>query len=201
MEANLRQWKKATQIYDDALVDPFVSKCSLVYESYAKYCIERKKIPSAQKVYIKGLSIGLMQTDVDRLWDDFLDMMRQNGSPELSRMDLYEAISQQLEEGAAELSKPSAQTTNDSSFAQQANGASKLSTLPPVDEGKFDIASVCREYSSKNNGQLLQPLSDLLELESVDPFSVKEKVDFQPASYFVILTTSYSTFSFNVIIF
>lgn len=105
MEQNLRQWKKVVKVYDDALNDPVASKASRVYLAYAEFCKFRGKISSAQKIYIKGLTAGLLEEQADRIWQDFLQTMRENGSPELSAEQLFAAVSSQVDSGS--LTKPS----------------------------------------------------------------------------------------------
>ena len=196
MEINLRQWKKATQVFDDALADPFMSKSGVIYESYARYCIERKRVPSAQKVFIKGLSNALAQTDVDRLWNAFLLMMHENGSPELSKQTLYEAMLQQLE-GSSVLSKPTVTSTPAStpltsstsvSLTQPIPSVSSIAvtterSLPAVADGKFNIASACKDFSTRSPGQLPPQLAALLELESKEANNIS---NFDPAAYLVM---------------
>jgi tetratricopeptide (TPR) repeat protein len=105
MEQNLRQWKKAVQVYDDALNDPVASKAVSVYLAYADLCKLRGKISNAQKVYIKGLTANLSASQTDQIWRDFLLTMRESGSPDLTADQLYAAVSSQ---GAYQsLSKPS----------------------------------------------------------------------------------------------
>jgi hypothetical protein len=104
MEQNLRQWKKAVQVYDDALNDPVASRAVSVYLAYAELCKLRGKISSAQKVYIKGLTAGFPQSETDLIWRNFLLTMRENGSPDLTADQLYNAVSSQV--GFQSLNKP-----------------------------------------------------------------------------------------------
>jgi hypothetical protein len=105
MEQNLRQWKKAVQVYDDALNDPVASRAVAVYLAYADLCKLRGKISNAQKVYIKGLTANFPLCQTDQIWRDFLSTMRESGSPDLTADQLYAAVSSQ---GAYQfLNKPS----------------------------------------------------------------------------------------------
>lgn len=104
MEQNLRQWKKAVQVYDDALNDPVASRAVSVYLAYAELCKLRGKISSAQKVYIKGLTANFPQSQTDLIWRNFLITMRENGSPDLTADQLYNAVSSQV--GFQSLNKP-----------------------------------------------------------------------------------------------
>ena len=43
MEINLKQFKKATTIYDDSLKDPVVNRLADIYLDYVEYCTSRGK--------------------------------------------------------------------------------------------------------------------------------------------------------------
>ena len=75
MEISLRQFKKAVQVFDNALEDPIACRFTEVYLSYAKFCKERGKHANAQKVYIKALKAGHEGVDTDRIWKDFLELI------------------------------------------------------------------------------------------------------------------------------
>ncbi|RYG64993.1 hypothetical protein EON64_12850, partial [archaeon] len=74
-EASLRQFKKATEVYDKAMGDPIVGKVGRIYFSNAEYCISRNKPVSAQKAYIAGLTSGLSAADNTKLWQDLLALI------------------------------------------------------------------------------------------------------------------------------
>ena len=103
-EASLKQWKKAVQIYDDALQDELVSKTSAIYISYADFCIFRKKHSNALKVFVKGLKADLSDVHYDNVWIGFSRFMNNTSPEKLSFDDLYTAISQQVD---IPLKKPS----------------------------------------------------------------------------------------------
>lgn len=105
-EQNFRQWKKAVQVYDDALSDPVASRSISIYIAYAESCKLRGKISNAQKVYIKALTAGFPENETDVIWRDFLKTMKENGSTELTVDQLYAAVSTQV--GDQVLTKPSA---------------------------------------------------------------------------------------------
>ena len=93
MEINLRQYKKAFTVYDKALEDPVVNRCSDIYLAYVEYCQTRGKLPQAQNVFIKGLKAGLLQTEADKLWAKFLSFIQaQQNSPDLTVEQLYDAV-------------------------------------------------------------------------------------------------------------
>ena len=124
MEKYLRQWKKAQQIYEDALKDNIVSKSPEIFISYGNYYKERGKLPNAQKVYLRALTSNLQQNDVDEIWMEYLDTMRKNGSPALTMDQLYNAVSKQVESKTQLLSKPSSDAIAKSSVSSiSANSA------------------------------------------------------------------------------
>jgi hypothetical protein len=137
----------------------------------------------------------LAQVDVDLLWDAFLVMMRENGSPEITKQTLYEAILQQVE-GSSALSKPSVMsvpaspplsTATSVTVAQAAPSVSGIAvttekSLPAVADGKFNIASACKDFSTKSPGPLLPQLASLLELEAKEPNNI---LNFDPVAYLV----------------
>ena len=92
MEINLRQFKRAVQIYDDALNDPIVNRSAEIYLHYVEYCKTRSKLSNAQKVFIRGLSAGLSQGEADKIWTNFLPFIQSQGSQDLTLPDLYEAV-------------------------------------------------------------------------------------------------------------
>ena len=111
MEMNLRQFKRAVQIFDDALNDSIASTTVDIYDAYASYCQDRYdlflipdichllliyflylhgmilycsgKLGNAQKVFIRGLCATdkLSKTALLHLWNQFLLMMKANAAP------------------------------------------------------------------------------------------------------------------------
>ena len=93
MEINLKQFKKATTIYDDSLKDPVVNRLADIYLAYVEYCTSRGKSTSAQNVFLKGLSAGLQQKEADKLWTKFLSFIQaQQQTPNLTVEQLYEDV-------------------------------------------------------------------------------------------------------------
>jgi hypothetical protein len=92
-ESSLKQFKKATEVFDKATSDPFVGKCSQLYEAYAEYLVGRGKLGNAQNAFIKGLCAHLPVEESSRLWKKFLSFMHSaNKSNDLTLQQLYEAI-------------------------------------------------------------------------------------------------------------
>ena len=77
LESGLRQFKKAQQVFENALADPIAGKCGLLFIEYANYSFkERGKVSNAQKVYVKGVTTPNMTTaTTDALWVAFLALM------------------------------------------------------------------------------------------------------------------------------
>jgi hypothetical protein len=96
-ETSLKQWKKAVQVFEDALQDPLVSRQADVYVSYAVFCRSRNKQSNALKAYVRGLKAGLDDEHYDRIWIEFSGFMSSTSTEKLSFDDLYKAVSQQVE--------------------------------------------------------------------------------------------------------
>lgn len=83
-EANLRQFKKAQQVFDNAIADAIAGKCKVTYLEYAAYCKNRNKLANAHKVYVKGVTApDMCAQDRDMIWMTFLDVMHET-SPDLT---------------------------------------------------------------------------------------------------------------------
>ena len=76
-----KQFKSATEAYEEAIHCPVAGASGRVYAEYARFAIERNKRKTAQDVYLKALvqnNGGAVQDEQDRglLWNEFLEMMR-----------------------------------------------------------------------------------------------------------------------------
>ena len=92
--ANHKQFKSATEAYEQAVADPVAQKTGRVWLEYARFLEERNKIKSAQDVYIRVLvedSHMVDEQDQALLWNDFLEMM-QKTKPELTLRELQVAV-------------------------------------------------------------------------------------------------------------
>lgn len=95
-EISLHQFKKAVEVFEKAIVDPIGCKSSVLFQTYAKFCIDRKKFANAQNVYIKALSAGFSDPENTALWGDFLSLMHTvNPNKGLTIVDLYDAVKDQ----------------------------------------------------------------------------------------------------------
>jgi hypothetical protein len=98
--ANAKQWKSATEAYEEATHCPVAGSVGRVFLDYARFAEERNKRKTAQDVYIRAL-VGkggppAVSDEQDRelLWQEFLNMMRQS-NPELTMAALKEAVEQE----------------------------------------------------------------------------------------------------------
>lgn len=98
MEIVLRQYKKAVQVFDNALEDEIASRCTEVYIAYANFCKERSKHGNAAKVYLRGLKSechGHVNTDM--IWKEYLDMARHiPGNDDVTIERLYATVLAEL---------------------------------------------------------------------------------------------------------
>lgn len=105
LEIGLKQWKKAVQVFDDAVQDAIVANNSRIYSAYADFCNSRSKQSNALKAYVKGLKAGLKGEQYDKIWIDFANFMNSTSPQKLSFDELFKAISEQVD---VPLQQPSA---------------------------------------------------------------------------------------------
>jgi hypothetical protein len=139
-EISLKQFKKAVEVFDKAIIDPLGSKSVLVFQAYAKFCVDRNKLANAQNVYIKGLCAGLSDTDNATLWENFLDLMHTvNKSKKLTAKLLYDAVKKQAGVDSAALAPPPTSITSSSSAVSadinSSNSVSANSTSSSMNHG------------------------------------------------------------------
>lgn len=96
-----KQFKSATEAYEEAIRCPVAGTAGRVYAEYARFAVERNKRKTAQDVYKKALIVGAggggaVQDEQDRelLWNDFLEMMRTT-NPDLTMAALRKAVAEQ----------------------------------------------------------------------------------------------------------
>lgn len=97
--ASAKQFKSATEAYEQAVSDPTASTVGRVWLDYAAFCVERSKFRLAQDVYLRALvhgsNNGAVQEEQDRdvLWQSFLEMMQQQrDNPDLTLEELQQAV-------------------------------------------------------------------------------------------------------------
>lgn len=103
-EINLKQWKKAVQVFEDALNDSVVSRSAFVYVAYADFCKSRNKQSNALKVYFRGLLASLDEEDYDIMWIQLAEFMRQTSNEAPIFDELFSAVIGQI---GQDIRKPS----------------------------------------------------------------------------------------------
>jgi hypothetical protein len=166
MEINLRQFKRALKIFEDALSDPVASRSADIYLAYVDYCKTRGKLSNAQKVYIKGISSALPQEDADRLWANFLPFIQSQGSPDLSMNQLYEAVRSEAGVGADSLSPPGPGATS---------GLGGESESSPTPAASIHIeSSTPIHIDSSQDSNINNRSQTLVEVDSSSPMILEE---------------------------
>ena len=112
-QAENKQFKSATETYEQAVQCPVGSLVGRVWLEYARFAEDRGKLRTAQDVYIRALvgKDGVPapvkdEQDQTLLWQEFLEMMRKT-NPDLTLSALQAAVEEpptkkiKLEEGSA----------------------------------------------------------------------------------------------------
>lgn len=95
-----KQFKSATDAYEQAVSCPIAGKIGNVYLDYARFAEERGKKRTAQQIYLRALvgdgkeqMEGKVTDDQDRqlLWQEFLEFMRKS-NPQLTLASLQTAV-------------------------------------------------------------------------------------------------------------
>jgi tetratricopeptide (TPR) repeat protein len=96
-----KQFKSATEAYEQAVACPIGGKIGRVWLDYARFLEERGKLRTAQQVYLRALvdnDGGQVEDEQDRnlLWSEFLEMMRtKTNKPDLTMGALKQAIEEE----------------------------------------------------------------------------------------------------------
>jgi len=109
--ANAKQFKSATEAYEQAVSCPVARSVGRVWLDYARYAEDRGRVKTAQNVYIRALTGGGKnggggrppvpdEQDQNLLWSEFLEMMRQS-NPDLSLASLQQAVESEHGAGAS----------------------------------------------------------------------------------------------------
>lgn len=83
-----KQYKSATDAYDEAMLSCPIAR---VFSEAAQYALERNRAKTAQDIYINAVKTVKDEQDIEVLWDEFLEMMKEN-APNLSMEDLRAAV-------------------------------------------------------------------------------------------------------------
>jgi tetratricopeptide (TPR) repeat protein len=96
--AKAKQFKSATEAFEQALECPVASHVGRVWLDYARFAEDRGKLKTAQNVYMRALVGNTTitdQQDQSVLWQEFLEMM-QKSNPELTLEELKTAVQTKL---------------------------------------------------------------------------------------------------------
>jgi hypothetical protein len=150
LEISLRQWKRAVNVYEEALKEPLVVEIPSLYLSYARFCADRNKFGNARKAYIRGLQAIKKQSDVDLLWRNFLATERKASENDaLKILELFDA----LKESAPDLPKPSEPFVEDIDVATVNSPGSSSSNLTEGATGATGVSGKDSLISSLFPGQ------------------------------------------------
>jgi hypothetical protein len=97
--ARAKQFKSATEAYEQAVSCPVAKSVGRVWLEYARFANERGKKKTSQNVYVRAIAEVTDEQDQNLLWNDFLEMM-QESNPSLTLSDLRQAVDQQQPEPA-----------------------------------------------------------------------------------------------------
>jgi hypothetical protein len=96
-ESQRNQFKRAIEVFDQAMNHPVVGRGAKIYQSYAKYCMSRNKPGIAQKGFIRGLTANLSVENSDNLWFSLLDLTQSiTKNKSYSLLQLYDEVCSQL---------------------------------------------------------------------------------------------------------
>lgn len=102
---NAKQYKSATEAFEQAIECPIGSTVGRVWLEYARFLEERNKLRTAQQVYLRALvtpqsngMAGAVQDEQDQnlLWNEFLELSRTTtDNPDLTLKELKQAIQEE----------------------------------------------------------------------------------------------------------
>ena len=193
---------------DAALKDPIAASNSRLYIAYAEYSKDRDKLANAQKAYIRGLSSGLSQEDVDEIWRSFLSLMQRSGLEVPTVSQLYGAVCEQVEDRTS-LSAPSARLLEEPSHmeieqpensapvvAAESAAAAETSESMEMDGSRESalagaVAAETKESEEEGNPENVE-MPDIPELEEImadlTPVELLTKFQKKPPFLFVAPT-------------
>jgi hypothetical protein len=153
--AKAKQFKSATDAYEQAASDPVAGCVGMVWLDYARFAEERDKKRTAQQIYLRALvgdgkehTEGAVQDDQDRqlLWQEFLEFMKKS-NPSLTLASLRAAVENEhlgTAAAAAGSPLPPGAMSPVRSASPTAMPASKRSRWgePPAEESKTHVVTV-----------------------------------------------------------
>jgi tetratricopeptide (TPR) repeat protein len=164
-----KQFKSATEAYEQAAQCPVAGNVGRIWLDYARFAEERGKLRTAQQVYLRALvgegssvddSGGAVVDEQDRalLWNEFLEMMRQN-NPTLTMKDFRLAIDkeqQQKSNGNASddgIARESTPEQVGSSLAGAQNSMDALTGPPPAKRPRLESEDIKMEDATYSMDQ------------------------------------------------
>ena len=77
MERNLRQFKQAVKLFEQAASDSIINENEKIWIEYGKFCRSRGKFSNAHKVYRKALEILPMEEAKEKIWIEFFHSIQE----------------------------------------------------------------------------------------------------------------------------
>jgi uncharacterized membrane protein YgcG len=96
----LRQFKQATKIFENATKCPIAMSSPKIWTTYAHFCSERKKMANARKVYMRAVAHFMTTAEVSEsniVWKDFLDFVQKNVDQNMTMETLQSQVKPLLE--------------------------------------------------------------------------------------------------------
>jgi tetratricopeptide (TPR) repeat protein len=97
MEINLKQFKKAVQIYDKALDDSIGKLSCNIYLSYSIFCQERGKTEFAKNILIRGLTQNFSNDNDDLLWVGLQSLLQSTSSSTVTIDSVYQEVTSKID--------------------------------------------------------------------------------------------------------
>ena len=151
--ASAKQFKSATEAYEQAVSCPIAHTSGRVWLEYARFAEERNKRKTMQDIFIRAL-VGNLKTgdpppmldeqDQQLLWNEFLEMMRtSSNNPTLTLSQLQQAVLEDHGGGGSGGDGGGATAATDASImppeTQSSSAASSSSLLsPPLKRPRLD---------------------------------------------------------------
>jgi hypothetical protein len=87
MEKGLRQWKQTVKVFESAITCSVAEKGARVWLEYIQFCVERKKLGNAKKIFGRALNT-VRESEADQVWTAFLSFLQTNGTPNITMAEL-----------------------------------------------------------------------------------------------------------------
>ena len=178
-----KQFKSATEAYEQSLACPVAGSVGRVYLDYARFSTDRGKLRTAQDAYIRALvgkngESAAVQDEQDQtlLWSEFLEMMRVT-TPDLTMQDLQAAVESEAAVAAGESGSTALPQSVHSTMVPTVDDASAQS--PPAKRVKHEdttYLAAARTEESKTHVVTAESVeaeaasfSDIIRLKALPP--------------------------------